>query len=231
MTRLFTFCLAIIFSSAVVAQATKAFDLRSFDRVSANSGIDVQIVKGSTHSIKVTGPQKILDLLDIEVNGDLLEVKLVDNAWKKMRMLDMNDVKAVVTTPRLSGILANGGSDVTSNVEWKAEEFTIKANGGADIRCSVTAKKVTVDANGGADVELTGSAQNAHFRANGGSDILAKNFTAEDVVADANGAADIELVATKKLKARANGGSDIDYAGGATIVDISTNGGSDITRH
>jgi len=199
--------------------------------VGINYGIDANIVKGSNHAVTIEADQSILDVVQVLVEGDNLKITFDQKDWNRIKKSALRKgIKATITTPMLNGVLANGGSDVVSKDTWKSDAFKATANGGADLTLCLEVDNLTLVANGGADIFIKGSARKAKMTANGGADIEAENLIVEVADVTANGAGDISVNASKTLKARANGGSDIEYYGTATKIDVRSNGGSDINR-
>ena len=244
--------LAVALASATSAQTSKTFDVTDFTGVSVNSGIDATIEYGATHSVVVTANADVMDDLKVEVDGRTLKLN-IDGGSSWWGWLSgggaKGQVTAVITTPQLERVTSNGGADVASAHNWTAEKFTAVSNGGADLSLSVTAeeveatsnggadltlvvnaKRVEASSNGGADLIISGTADHAELSANGGADVSARKLMCRTVDASANGAGDVAVSVSESIKARANGGSDIDYYGDPAQVDAKSNGGSDVKR-
>ncbi len=230
MTRI-TLLLAALFIAFSAFGQSKTFNPGAFDMVGVNYGIDAVIQKGNTHAVTIEADQSVLDVVVVRVEGDQLKISFDQKEWNQLRKSALRKgIKATITTPALSGVLANGGSDVVSKDVWKGDSFSATCNGGADLTLIVDVESIKVVANGGADIYLSGSARKAKLVANGGADIEAEDLMTETAEATANGAGDISLNVSTTLKARANGGSDIEYYGTASKIDVRASGGSDIDR-
>jgi len=230
MIRITLLLSVLVLSFSVFAQS-KSFTPGEFDMVAINYGIDATIVKGSTHKVVIKADQSILDVVKVEIDGGNLQVTFDQKDWNRISKSAMRKgIQATITTPALSGVLANGGSDVESKEQWEAGNFKVMANGGADLTLVLDVENLKATCNGGADLYLSGTARRVKMTANGGADIEAENLMTEDADLNANGAGDISVNVSKTLKARANGGSDIEYYGNASVIDIRANGGSDIDR-
>lgn len=230
MTRI-TILLASLLLTLTVFGQSKSFSPGAFDMVAINYGIEAVIKKGNEHAVTIEADQTVLDVVEVTVEGDQLKISFDQKDWNRLSKSSLRKgIQVMITTPALSGVLANGGSDVVSEDTWKGESFTATSNGGADLTLIVEVETIKVIANGGADIYISGSARKAKMVANGGADIEAKDFMTEVAEVTANGAGDISLNVSKSLKARANGGSDIEYYGNASKVDVRSTGGSDIDR-
>ena len=230
MTRISLLLSVLILSLTAFAQS-KSFTPGDFDMVVINYGVDATIVKGNSHGVVINADQAVLDVVQVEVDGGTMKITFEQRDWNRLSKSALRKgIKATITTPALSGVLANGGSDVVSKEQWEADSFKATANGGADLTLIVNVDNLKVVSNGGADVYLSGKARKVKMTANGGADIEAENLKCEVAELSANGAADISVNVSKSLKARANGGSDIEYYGSASMIDVRANGGSDIDR-
>ncbi|MFK8057457.1 MAG: head GIN domain-containing protein [Saprospiraceae bacterium] len=230
MSRITLLFSALLLSFSVFAQS-KSFTPGAFDMVAVNYGIDAVIKKGAKHSVSIEADQSVLDVVQVVVEGEQMKITFDQKDWNRLSKSALRKgIKATIITPALSGVLANGGSDVVSKDKWSGDSFKMTANGGADLTLIVDVKNLKVVCNGGADIYLSGSADKVKMTANGGADIEAENLMTKDADLTANGAGDISINVSKSLKARANGGSDIEYYGNATMIDVRANGGSDIDR-
>ena len=218
-------------SLLLAAQNTETRDVKAFSRVAVNYGIDATVVRGDAPGLTLEGDADLLADLRTYVEGGTLKFEYDQSIWDRLTArLSDGAVRATITTPRLYGVVANGGAEVRSAEEWPADAFNVVANGGADVELKIRAIEAKVVANGGADVTLSGTARRADILANGGSDVRARGLTCQRVEAKANGAAEITVHADERLEASANGGSDIRYYGDATDVDVRSNGGSGVER-
>jgi len=230
MTRFFLLTASLFFTLSVFAQ-TKSFTPGVFEVVAINYGIDANIKKGDAHAVQIEADQTVLDVIQVTVEGETLKITFDQKDWNRLsKSARRKGITASISTPSLTGVLANGGSDVVSSDTWVADSFKATCNGGADLKLIIDVKDLVLVANGGADLYIKGSARKAKMTANGGADIEAENLIVESAEVIANGAGDISVNASKSLKARANGGSDIEYYGTATKIDVRSNGGSDIDR-
>lgn len=230
MTRITLLLSALILSLNVFAQS-KSFTPGEFDMVAINYGIDATIVKGAAHKVVIKADQSVLDVVKVGIEGGSLQITFDQKDWNRINRSAMRKgIQATITTPTLSGVLANGGSDVESKEQWAVGNFKVMANGGSDLTLILDVENLKATCNGGSDIYLSGTARNVNMTANGGSDIEAKNLMATKADVTANGAGDISINVSKTLKARANGGSDIEYYGTASNIDVRANGGSDIDR-
>lgn len=226
---LLSVCVAV--AGTLVAQSTQTRTPGTFNRISVNNNIDATIVRGSDYSVELSGRAELVEAVKTEIDGNTLKLEYDRDLYESFKGLwKDNTIKAVITLPALTGVVANGGADVTSAEAWRADEFSVIANGGADIDINVQTVNAKIIANGGADVRIGGKVKSLKVTANGGADVEARDFAAEDVDITANGGADVSVHADNTLKARANGSADITYYGNASQVDVKSNGGADIER-
>lgn len=230
MSRITLLFAVLLFAVSASAQS-KSFAPGEFEKIAVSYGVDVTIVKGSTHAVVINADQSVLDVIKVEAEGGNLQITFDQKDWNRIGESAMGKgIQATITTPSLSGVLANGGSDIESKERWEAGSFKAMANGGSDLTLILDVENLDATCNGGSDLYLSGSARIVKMTANGGSDIEAEKLMTEEANLTANGAGDISINVSKKLKARANGGSDIEYYGNATMIDVRANGGSDIDR-
>ncbi len=221
----------LLLSVSAFAQNSETRSLQSFDRLIVDYGIEATILHGDNYQVVLTGDDEVLEHVQAISSGGQLKLTFEQGIGNTFSGLFRDrKVKAVVTMPKLTAVIANGGATVVSKASWQAEQIELVSNGGADITLSIAADQLDIMSNGGSEVMVSGRVDKATLRANGGSTINAKQLTATHVNANANGAADITINATESLNARANGGSDIYYSGAAKLLTVKSSGGSEITK-
>ncbi|TLX76921.1 DUF2807 domain-containing protein [Labilibacter sediminis] len=199
--------------------------VKSFNSVSANSGIDVFITQGSEQSVEVEASKNSIHRIITEVKGETLHI-YVKGSFK----WNSKDIKKVyITAPEFKSISAGGGADVRGVSSVKAEILSLNSSGGADIYLSVETTTLKLNCSGGADISVNGTTEQLRAVASGGSDIKADKLMAKYVDVSASGGGDAHVFASEKIVANASGGGDVHYTGSPKEKDISESGGGDVS--
>lgn len=191
-------------------QGTRSFALTGFDSVSLAGSDDVEVVVGPAFSVTASGPQAVLDRLEISVEGTGLKVsrkRTVGWHWSG------RGAQIRVTMPAITAANVAGSGDMTVD-KAEGESFNAAIAGSGDL--SVKAIKVeTLDANilGSGDVSLAGTASKAALSIAGSGTIRADELTAGTAAVSVLGSGDVNLRATESVTGNIAGSGDVNVRG------------------
>lgn len=211
------------------SQQSKTIALNNFQEVAVSSGIDLYISQGNTESIKIVAHEDLINNVIVENEGGLVTIKYKNNiSWT--RLFKDQSIKVYVTSKKLNGIRASGGSDVYSQNTIKTNTLNITASGGSDVKLNMIVQNLQLQSSGGSDVALKGTATNMTASASGGSDIDALELLVDYAKVSASGGSDANVNVSKGLEASASGGSDVNYKGNASVNKTSSSKSGDVKK-
>ncbi len=216
-------------------QATRSFTERDFTGVVLATSDDVRVVQGNSFSIVATGPERVLENLQMKVEDGNLKIgrqknaswNLFSYAWKSksatitVTLPVLN--KAVVAgsgdmvidttaTDQFNGSIAGSGDMEIASV--KAAIVDLAVAGSGNLRAQGTAaSSLEASVAGSGDLQITGTAQQAELNIAGSGDIDASALTVTDADASVAGSGNIRVRATGKAEASIIGSGDIEIAG------------------
>lgn len=191
---------------------SRDFAASGFERVRLSGSDDVRVVAGEGFAVSATGPQAVLDRLDIHVDGDTLVVgreRKSGWSWNNGR----KGAVVTVTMPVMRGATLAGSGDFT--VATTAEDrFEAKLAGSgnldiADVRAADT--KFTLAGSG--DLHAKGKAQTADYRVAGSGNIDAAGLLSETLKVSIAGSGDVSAHASGKADVRIVGSGDVTISG------------------
>lgn len=200
-------------------------EVKNFQSVVVNSGVDVFIMQGDEHKVEVEASKDVIHRIITEVKGETLHVYVKGNF--RWRFKDIR--KVYISAPDYKVISANGGADVRGNNTIKTDMLSLQSSGGGDIYLSVETTTLKLNCNGGADISVEGNTDNLMASASGGADIDARKLLAKNVEVSASGGGDADVFASEKITAHASGGGDVHYSGSPKEKNISESGGGDVS--
>lgn len=225
------FTLLIIGTSInyAIAQSSKNVSVKSFNRVTVSSGIDLYLTQGSTETLTIKGNDDLIKDVIVEQNADAITIRYKEGInWG--RLFKNQTIKVYLNYKTLTGLNASGGSDVYAQNNIKSDILNLRASGGSDLKLMLTVKDLTLTISGGSDADLKGSGENLQLTASGGSDVNAFGYTVNNAKATVSGGSDANLYVNKALEASASGGSDINYKGKASLRKTSSSKSGDINH-
>lgn len=201
---------------------TRDYKVHNFNQIDATTVGDIfytQSTDGTT-SVKIYGPDNIVNLVEVVVKGSTLEMTM-----KKYNQIKNSKLKINISSPELTGINFKGVGDIHIDDLLTTPELSVASKGVGDIHIlNLNCDELTVNSMGVGDIKLEGVAQTANLSSKGVGDIEARELKATYVDASSKGVGDISCYATETLKASVKGVGSIQYKGNPAKKDFSKGG-------
>jgi Putative auto-transporter adhesin, head GIN domain len=206
---------ALLLSACNVAESaspgpegSRSFNLSGFDEVELAGSDNVRIIAGPAFSVKATGPEKTLERLKIEVEGNRLSIgrkKSFTMGW------NTDDTALVTVTMPLikAASLAGSGDMAIDQVQTPEFEADLAGSGNLSIK-SAQVEKLGVSIAGSGDVTLAGTTKTIDISIAGSGNVMAKDVSATD--------ASISIAGSGNVDARASGEASISLAGSGDVT-------------
>jgi hypothetical protein len=195
-----------------------------FTRIKASNGLDVYITQENKNTVVVEADENLQDIIITEVENGILKIYSEKNIWRA------KSKKVYVSIKTLTSLTATSGSDVYSKGTINADEISISATSGADVKINVDAKNVETSTTSGSDIRISGTADNHAAKATSGSSIKAYDLVSKNVIAKVTSGADIDIYASEIIEAKASSGGDIDYKGNPKKVNKKSSSGGSVSK-
>ncbi|MBV8660479.1 MAG: DUF2807 domain-containing protein [Burkholderiales bacterium] len=189
------------FASSPQAEQTR--QVPSFDGISTSGAWDIDVRVGPAASVRITGPQDVLDRITTEViDGNLVigQKPHTNTHWYKSDPTP----HVYVTVPVLKRYSAEGAGETTLH-DVTGEQFALSFEGAGALTASGKLKSLNVSAHGAGELNL-------------------KGLQADDVTANLEGLGSIYLYAHQSLTASVNGIGSLTYYGHPARMTRSVNG-------
>ena len=181
-----------------------------FTEISASEGLNVLVTQGEGFNIRVEADENIIDLIGTDISEGRLKVHALKNIGRGTK-------NVYVTLPKIESLSSSSGADLVVQNVIKADNLELKATSGSDLRVELQAIEVTAHTSSGADLKISGTADTLNAHASSGSDLEAQDLEVKVCFAEASSGSDIAVRVSESLKAEANSGGDISYAGDPTV--------------
>ncbi|WP_228565793.1 DUF2807 domain-containing protein [Myxococcus sp. CA006] len=137
-------------ASASTQQRGDVREVPDFDEVSVSHGIRAE-VKVGPKSVRLEGPAELVSRIELDVHDGTLRTRVDKKLFSGFKG---GSVRLYVSSPRVEGIHASGGSHVDADAT-RTDEFDVDASGGAIVNVrGVDARQVDAEASGGSKVTL-----------------------------------------------------------------------------
>lgn len=194
---------------------TEVRNIRNFEKIEINGSPSVYYTQADTFSVKVKGPESLIEEIITEREGETLKIRNRGKVGVFNFSFDGGESAAVyVTSPDLIDVRLNGSGDFVCDRRLDTDNIKLVVRGSGDL-------SVTDLISDRCDVELVGS-----------GDIHIENLEAKEVSAVLIGSGDIDLnlrnVADTRLALKGSGDIDAVFEEGCQSVDCELNGSGDI---
>lgn len=222
---LLTGCGGVVSGSGRAAQVDRT--VTAWRTLDVASGIQATVSRGAP-SVRLTGDDNLLPLIETVVEGDTLHVRLVPNtvAWNHL------ELTAQVQGDVLEGVHASGSATVDGDATaTRARPFVVDASGSSRIALGmVDAADVQVTASGASVVTLEGLADALTVHASGSSTVDTRALPVDRAHVDASGSSELDLTVRASVDGALSGSSRLELSGGAH-ADVAATGGSTIATN
>lgn len=187
---------------------TRSFDARGFDRVSLRGSDNVVVRVGGKESVTATGPQNVLDRLEVKVVDGELRVGR-EKHWNWGWSRDDGRTVITVTLPRLRGASVAGSGDMkVDTVRVPAFEAAVAGSGNLAID-SLVADAASLKIAGSGDATIAGAAKTIDIAVAGSGNLHGRGFKSEH--------AKVRIAGSGNVRTQVSGDADVSIVGSGDV--------------
>ena len=209
----FTACEKVVGEGPVVTQ-TRA--VSNFTRISVSIPGKVNYMIGPVYKVEVSGQQNILDILQTNMEGQELVIKVKDGK----RLKEHEDIVVTISAPRLNFISLSGSAEtnVAGNLIEADLGTKVSGSGNITVQQAILTGKLSGTISGSGNIKvMSGTTKNEDLRISGSGKIDLGNLVAERADSDISGSGDVWVNLTTALNATISGSGSVYYKGNPTI--------------
>lgn len=197
-------------------------DCQPFHAIEISGNMELSIVQDSIQQVRVSCPEEFQQKVITEVQNGVLKVYTNQIFINK-------PIKLHISVDSIQSIQAKGACTVKTTAPLKSKNLNIELWGAstADMNLDIQ-ELLNVDIKGASTMKLYGTSTSLKLSCLGASETEAKNLITKNADVNASGASHLHLFVTQRLKAEANGASQIDCDGSPKQVSKTATIGSSI---
>lgn len=184
--------------------------VESFNAVSTNGPLDVQISYGTSENLQVEADQNLLAYIETAVKDGKLTIRVKDHvnlksSLKMMVYISMKEIKA---------LQESGSGNITGSGAFKNDDKTdIKVSGSGDIKLDFDSfADVDLAVSGSGNIMLKGNnVNNVTATISGSGNIDCINVVCDNAQARISGSGNIKVNAKKSIDASISGSGNVFY--------------------
>lgn len=195
----------------------------AFDFIEVNDGLNVTLVQGPEHSVKVSGGENLLSKVRVDVSNGLL-ILSDDNTCNWVR--NYREMEVEVTSPDLTQVKQFGYGRIATQGVWVLDEFKAEAkNGTGDFSLEVDCNRLIIVSNTISNFKVKGSTDllTVGFFFNDGK-FLGRELNTPNAQIEHLGSNVIEVSPSVELSGRIRRSGDVVYYGSPDIIDVEITG-------
>lgn len=192
------------------SRVSQDLSLSGFDAITVGGVYELDVRVGGDYSIRLSGPQYEMDLIEVSVKNGALVLGQKENK-KGFKNGNRKGVEAVITMPGLKGVKVSGV------VEGKI--------------AGVDAESFDVEVSGVGDLSIEGECGALEANLSGVGDLDAEDLECAKVDVNVSGVGSAAVFARDEVDAKVSGMGDIDVYGSPRTVHKNKGMFADITVH
>ena len=225
---------------------TQEMDFSGFTSVEVGHAFEVEIARSDSYSVIITADDNLFEHIQVSQAGETLTVGV-----KPLSGYLSGTLKAEITMPALTGLDLSGATRGSVEGFSSPEDFDLDLSGASSLDmtnmaaggikfdlsgASSVSGDITAtgdghfDLSGASRVELAGSASDIVIEASGASSLNLADLPVNNANVRLSGASQATVNLDGRLDANLSGASRLSYIGEPTLGNISTSGGSTVTK-
>jgi hypothetical protein len=197
---------------------SRNYNVGNFEQIELAGHYDVEVRTGSNPSVSASGPEKLIERLEVEVRGNELRIRPKKNrSWFNFgRNGHSGKVQLTVTVPSLKAAMLAGSGGIRID-KVQGDEFEGEIAGSGDLRLgTVEVQTLRLGIAGSGDVHAgTGRARMAEYDIAGSGGVEAGGVASERVKVSVAGSGDVKANATQEAEVDIVGSGNVEVTGGA----------------
>lgn len=192
----------------------RSYNFSNFNKIEIGHYFDIDIRQGNSYNIKIIGEEEDLENVEINVDGEYLEIDMKRSFLKFLRR--HRPIQIEIIMPNLEEVDFSGAT--TSTISgFNMDEFKADIAGAASSDIDIITDRFFLDVSGASKVSLTGNTQLLDAEIRGASTLNAFNFIVTNANVEVTGASTLRLNVQNVLNAEVTGASDILYKGNPQV--------------
>lgn len=200
-------------SSAQVNKVTDQFEVGNFNKIKSEAVANIVIKQSRTTSVTAEGSEKLLNILNVKMDGNTLKFSMKEKSLRKKRLND-EKLTIFVNTPNLEKIESDGVGNISIEGTFNTPSMVIESDGVGNITAdNLVSGYLEVESDGVGNITLSGKADKIDISSDGVGNIDMKGLRAVDAKVESDGVGNISVYVTGTLYAESDGIGNIVYYG------------------
>jgi hypothetical protein len=198
-------------------------NLSGISQVKISGVMNLYLNQGDNESLRIEGYEKAISLLEINENGDLLEIGYKEEDNVKNIFEDFSP-DIYLTISDLRKLSFDGVVNIESENTFQVEELIITGDGIGKINLEIEAKMIDATFNMMGTIVLRGNVETIKLSNEGMGKIDASKLIAQNMTLTSSGIGRVEVYCEDELSITVNGIGSVNYSGNPKVIKKDVNG-------
>ena len=187
--------------------ADRTYSVGSFDRVRVEGPFQVQLLTGKSPGARASGDTRVIEGLDIRVEGTTLLIRAGINGWGEQPVAGNKAAPVItVSTSAIRGAIVIGGGRLSVTGPIRGQRIDLSVNGSGAIDAgAIQADQFNATMLGSGSMKLGGRAAKVQLTTNGTGGIDATALSASDLILLLDGPGEMRATARFTAKVTTTG--------------------------
>jgi hypothetical protein len=205
-------------------------DLNGISQVKISGSINLYLRQGDNESLRIEGDEKAISLLEINENGDLLEIGYRDEDDVK-NIFENFTPDIYLTVSDLHKLSFDGVVTIESENTIQVENLIITGDGIGKIDLEIEAKMIDANFNMMGSIVLRGNVESIKLSNEGMGRIDASKLISQKMTLSSSGIGKIDVFCEDELSIIVNGIGSVNYSGNPKVIREDVNGIGKVSRN
>ncbi len=177
--------------------ATQQRNLGNFNGVDVSGPMKVYISQNPVSSIKIEADENLLEYIEIENHGDVLEI----STRRGYNLRPRAGIAIYITAPSFEKLAVTGSGNLKSQTKIaNGKNMEVSVTGSGDVLLDIDAPAIHTEITGSGAIRVNGSTRNLSTDITGSGELHAFDLLSESVDVEISGSGEVEVFASKQLK-------------------------------
>jgi hypothetical protein len=176
--------------------------------------------------VKIEGDENLLEYIEIENQGDDLEIR----TRRGYNLRPRSGIKIYITAPSFDKLAVTGSGELKTQTKISnGKNVGVSVTGSGDMILNIDAPSINSEITGSGNITINGGTRNFSTEVTGSGEVHAFDLLSENTKVTITGSGDVEIFASKQLDINISGSGDVKYKGNPS-VNKSVAGAGDIRQ-
>lgn len=195
-------------------KSTQQRNFSDFDGVDVSGPIKVFVSQDSISSVKIEADENLMEYIEIENNGDVLDISTRGGYNLRPR----TGIRIYVTAPSFHMLSVSGSGELKTQTKISSvKDVDVSVTGSGDLILNIDAPGIKSNITGSGNLTIDGGTRNFYTEVTGSGEVHAFDLLSESTDVKIAGSGDVEVFASKQLKISISGSGDVKYKGNPSV--------------